>query len=276
MAKKARSSKAVRTTSAAKAAAKKPAATKAAPKKPAIKAAKKAAAKKTASKKPAASLAVLTTAQMEKVSSHFEAHLGKAEWVLHEHESRKIHIDINEFQPSKKVPHTCLATMGMSALPMHVPKGMPIPARAELCIFLPKKWQVDPDAWEKSGEDAFWPIRWLQAVARLPFEQRTYLAVGHSVPSANPPEAIAPKCKFVGFLIGPSFIEPLSEFKLGREKVSVLTLMPLFAGEMQLVVEEGPDAIIDLFEEAGIDPMDIADPARRDVTARKKSSRRKS
>ena len=99
MAKKARSSKAVRTTSAAKAAAKKPAATKAAPKKPAIKAAKKAAAKK-----PAASLAVLTTAQMEKVSSHFEAHLGKAEWVLHEHVSRKIHSDINEFQPSTKGP----------------------------------------------------------------------------------------------------------------------------------------------------------------------------
>lgn len=266
MAKKARSSKAVRTSPAAKAAAKK------AVKKPA---AKNAASKKAASKKAAASLAVLTQAQMEKVSSHFEAHLGKAEWVLHEHESRKIHIDINEFQPSKKVPHTCLATMGMSALPMHVPKGMPIPARAELCIFLPKKWQVDPDAWEKSGEDAFWPIRWLQAIARLPFEQRTYLAVGHSVPSANPPEPIAPKCKFVGFLIGPSFIEPLSEFKLGREKVSVLTLMPLFAGEMQLVVEEGPDALIDLFEAAGIDPMDIADPARRDVTAKGKKKKNK-
>jgi hypothetical protein len=138
MAKKARSSKAVRTSSAAKAAAKKPAAPKKAVKKAAP---KKTTSKKTASKKVAASLAVLTTAQMAKVSSHFESHLGKAEWVLHEHESRKIHIDINEFQPSKKVPHTCLATMGMSALPMHVPKDMPIPARAELCIFLPKKWQ---------------------------------------------------------------------------------------------------------------------------------------
>ncbi len=207
----------------------------------------------------------LSEQDMEAISDHVERHVGKVDSVLHEIMSDDLHIDVNLVRPSDEFPHAFLCTMGMSALPMHVPQGYDGPTHAELCIFLPPKWPLSQAAFEKHGEDAYWPVRSLKSLARLPNDFQSFLGPGHTIPNGDPPEPLSPRCKFVGMLILPAAIEEFQVLSLTGREVAFFMLVPLFEGEMQLKLDKGTDALIDRFEAANIHVLDLADPRRPNV-----------
>jgi hypothetical protein len=148
---------------------------------------------------------------------------------------------------------------------MKVPRGDDSPTRAELCIFLPPKWPISKDDFKKHGEDAYWPIRWLKRLARLPHDYDTYLALGHTIPNGDPGEPLSPRCKFTGFLIAPALSEEMSSCKVGGETVVFYALAPLFEEEMQFKLDKGVEALFDRFEKHDYAPWDLTSPKRRNV-----------
>jgi hypothetical protein len=97
---------------------------------------------------------------------------------------------VHVFPPTAGRPFAVLVTSGMSARPMNVPFGV---ARrrerenAELCMLLPAAWPLAVAAAHGAPEEsAYWPIRLLRELARLPHEQGTWLGVGHAVPHGAP------------------------------------------------------------------------------------------
>ncbi len=205
----------------------------------------------------------LGEAEMDAVSDHVNTHVGPIESVLHEIVSDELHIDVLYVKPTQEIPYVFLCSMGMCARPMKVPRGDDSPRRAELCILLPPKWPMTQESLKKLGEDAYWPIRWLKTLARLPQDFDTYLAVGHTIP--NPAGALSPRCKFTGFLIAPAPFEGFKTCKVGGEDVAFYTIAPLYEEEMQLKLDEGVEALFDRFEQADFGPLDIANPTRPNV-----------
>lgn len=207
----------------------------------------------------------LSEGDMDNVSAHVEKHIGKIESVFHEMLSDDLHIDVNFVKPSERVPYNFLCTMGMSALPMHVPKGYDGPKYAELCIYLPPNWPLTQKAFEKHGEDAYWPVRWLKMLSRLPNDYETFLGVGHTIPNGDPPEPLSPRCKFVGVALLPSPDDEFQLLKVGKREIAFFVLAPLYAEEMQLKLDKGMEEVVARFEKANIHPCDLASPKRPNV-----------
>jgi Suppressor of fused protein (SUFU) len=207
--------------------------------------------------------AYLSEKEMEQISSAIEEVVGTVETVMHEIASDALHIDINVVPPAEKDDMYFLTTMGMCARPMAAPRGCD--KYAELCIALPGKWPMSEDHFEKFGEDAYWPIRWLKILARFPTEHRTYLGPGHTIPNGDPGQPLSPRCKFTGFLIMPSPIKNLQSFKVGKREVTMFYIHPLFPEEMQFKLDKGYDALLDRFDAAELHMLDAANPKRVNV-----------
>lgn len=207
--------------------------------------------------------AYLTEKEMEQISQAVEEVAGKIESVFHEIASDALHIDINVAPATSKDEVTLLTTMGMCARAMEAPRGCD--KYAELYIALPHNWPIKEKQLEKFGEDAYWPIRWLKILARLPYEHQTHLGHGHTIPNGDPASPLSPRCKFTGFLILDSPIEQLREIRVGKRKVAMFYLHPLYPEEMQLKLDEGLDALLDRFEQSGLEMFEAADPKRRNV-----------
>lgn len=211
----------------------------------------------------------LTEKQMTAIEKHVEKHVGKCDGVWHEIASDGVHLDILPAKPTKKHPFKTLVTMGMSAVPMHVPKGYPGPTRLELCVVLPPDWPTDEKGLKAKGNRNWWPVAGLKELGRLPCTFETFLDVGHTVPNGDPPEPFAASCKFVCWMVMPllSLPEKFGLLSLPRFKVQFLQIIPLYEEEMNLKLAEGIDALLDRFEEAVLDPVLLCDPKRRNVCA---------
>jgi hypothetical protein len=211
----------------------------------------------------------LSEKEMDAISAHVEAQFGPIDGVLHEVASDALHIDVNVVKPNAKSSRNVLVTMGMSALPMRVPKGYPGPAFTELFMVLPARWPLTEAAFEKHGEDLYWPIGWLKRLARLPNDFQTFLCPGHTIPNGDPPERLSPRCGFVGFAIvpAPEGIDDL--MTVGKREVSLFMVVPLLPDEMQLKLDEGIDALLDAMEQSETDLLDLADPKRPSVVKRR-------
>lgn len=85
----------------------------------------------------------------------------------------------------------------MSDLPMTVSDGAPASPYAELMICLPPDWPVKSPM---SDRRAYWPVRLLKTIARLPHEYRTWIGAWHSVLNGDPAALYAP---FNGVVITP-------------------------------------------------------------------------
>ena len=210
----------------------------------------------------------LSDADMDAISKHIETHIGEIGGVFHEIMSDDLHIDVNMVEPTEQMPFHFLSTMGMSALPMNVPKRFDGPKYAELCIYLPKNWPLTQEAFKKHGEDFYWPIRWLKNLARLPNQFDTFLGAGHTIPNGDPPEQLSPHCKFAGFAIIPMPIEEFYLLKVGKREIGFYMLAPLYPEEMDLKLKKGMDTLFDAFEAADIGPTDLANPKRANVAKR--------
>jgi len=164
--------------------------------------------------------------------------------------------------------------MGMSAIPMTVPDGFDEPDRSELLIILPASARIGPEAFE--DENNYWPVRGLKDLARLPVSCETFLAHFHTVPNGDPPQPFASGNKFVCWMVMPvaCFDEafPTLTFKTGVLRRNTFTvrfmqIVPLYKEEMEHHLKHGPEALLDRFEAANIDPKDLCNPNRTNACA---------
>ena len=186
-----------------------------------------------------------TEKEMKIISSHIKKNFGEYKNVLHEIVSQDIHIDICVIEPTKKRNYYTLVTMGMGAHKMNVPAKFESRKidRAELLITLPPDWNI-----QNSDETSFWAIRWLKIMARLPIEQNTWLAWGHTVPNGGMP--FAENTKLSGmFVTMPYFFGNKAAIcKLpNNDEVNFYQLVPLYENEMQYKIENGAEALEDAF-----------------------------
>lgn len=112
------------------------------------------------------------------VQAHIEQHFGPISIILPFHSKRSMDIRLCICQPTAERNYYTIATLGMGALPMHLPKEqrIQIPARLELIMTLPPDWNFDLD-----DERWAWPLRWLMLTAYLPFDENTWLSYGHTL-----------------------------------------------------------------------------------------------
>lgn len=208
---------------------------------------------------------MLSESDMDAITQHIEACIGEVDGVFHEIMSDDLHIDVNMVSPTEHMPFNFLCTMGMSALAMKVPRGFGGPRYAEVCIYLPKNWPLTQEAFEKHGEDFYWPVRWLKNLARLPNQFDTFLGPGHTIPNGDPAEPLSPHCKFAGFVIIPMPIEEFYMLKVGKREIGFYMIAPLYPEEMDLKLKKGMDALFDAWDAANLGPTDMANPKRANV-----------
>lgn len=191
----------------------------------------------------------------DRLMQHLQYHLGPAGPVWQELGSERVHVDVHVFPPGAGRPFAVLVTSGMSALPMKVPPGV---ARrrereyAELCMLLPAAWPLAVAASHGTPEEsAYWPIRLLRELARLPHEQGTWLGVGHAVPHGEPYVDGGPFTAAV--LVRPTRLGA-TETVPGEPPVSLLQVVPLTASELAQKNEQGLEGLLRVLDPRRIAP----------------------
>ena len=189
--------------------------------------------------------------------------------VFHEIVSQTVHLDVHMVPPSAEHDLHRLVTSGMAQRPMVVPEDFGASPFAELTLALPSSWPMSQESFEDEG--AYWPLRLLKVLGRLPHEYGTFLWHGHTIPNGDPAEPYAGSTELCCALIVPPLIAP-PEFDViettdGR-KVTVLGVLPIYEAEMQFKLERGLDALLTLFEEHEVG--DLIEPNRPSVVPRKR------
>jgi hypothetical protein len=200
------------------------------------------------------------------ISTHITRHFGPKSFVLHEHKSSIVHVDIHVVPPTDECPFFTLLTSGMSDLDMHVPEGVADFSLAELCLCLPGDWPLAMDNFGWREPQYFWPIHLLHQLARYPHSHDTWLSFGHTVGDPESPGPIDPQVDFTGIvLLNPlTFPEGASSLTTfdGRT-INFLALIPLLTNELLFAQREGSEELASILFEAGV--TEIIDPARASV-----------
>lgn len=204
---------------------------------------------------------------MEEICVHFEKYIGEPENVFHELMSEYVHIDVHWIKPTDERPYHVLFTTGMSDYPMYLPKDLENPtefSHAELMVYLPKEWNLDEDSFD--DDNNYWPIYFLKMIARFPHQYKTWMAEGHTIPNGPDAEPIA-NTDFGCILLMPPYLSAPQEFLQLQTKdgttINFYCILPLYVEEMDLKLEEGVDALLDLFDEYQIN--EVIDIHRRNV-----------
>ncbi|WP_446214993.1 suppressor of fused domain protein [Micromonospora sp. IBHARD004] len=197
----------------------------------------------------------------EAIERHIEHHFGPIAFVWHELASDLVHVDVHVVAPTPARPFHTLVTSGMSDLPMAVPPAAGVSPYAELMLCLPPDWPLTAEAFR--DDSAYWPIRLLKTVARLPHEYHTWIGEWHSVPNGDPAEPYAPDTPFVGVAVTP-MLRCAPDARVvttgaGKE-ISLLALVPLHPAEVRLKLAEGTDALLEAFDRVAV--SELFDPAR--------------
>lgn len=225
----------------------------------------------------------LSEEDMDAIQNHLAEKVGPIEGVFHEIVSEVLHLDLVGIEPTSERPYYTLTTMGMSALPMSLPDGAAdedadgpgMSPYAELVFVLPPEWPRKKEEFEEQGEAVYWPFRWIKELARIPTDYDTFLGFGHTIPNGDPPEPLCEGCDFVGFLIAPHIVGEEGEpnaVQLEDRRVEFLQVLPLFAEEMELKLNKGVDALLDLLEEA-VPLEEMANPKRVNVAKQRPGKR---
>jgi len=212
---------------------------------------------------------------IEAISNHIEKHIGKIESVYHEIISDLVHIDVHWVKPSKKFPFHTLVTSGMSDRPMNVPEEFDDRKYAELCVLLPKDWQIDATihlTLEETfiDENGYWPVHWLKFIARLPHQYDTWVGHGHTISNGEDVEPLAENTKLCCMFLYPSITlgKDFFNLKINEHKtVKFYCLYPLYKEEMDFKLKNSADALIDKFEKYNI--SDVIDINRRNTCVKK-------
>nr|WP_314561596.1 suppressor of fused domain protein [uncultured Capnocytophaga sp.] len=204
---------------------------------------------------------------MEEICDHFEKYIGPIDSVFHEILSEYVHIDVHWIKPSADRPYHVLFTTGMSDYPMYLPEGLEDPnsySHAELMVYLPADWPISDEAFK--DDDNYWPIYFLKMIARFPHQYKTWMAEGHTIPNGEYAEPIA-NTEFGCILLMPPYLSAPSEFLQLHTKddtiINFYSIIPLYTEEMDLKLNEGVEALLDLFDEYNI--SEVIDVYRKNV-----------
>lgn len=196
---------------------------------------------------------------LKSIGAHVEKYFGAGSFVLHEHESRTVHIDLHVVAPTGARPYFTLLTSGMSDLDMHAPDGLENQVLAELCLCLPPNWPLSMTDFGWREPNYFWPISLLKGAARFPHEHKTWFSRGHSLSGAD---GIMPRQAAVGFT-GVYFTVP-RRFPDGADRlltaedgrtIQFLAAIPLFPQELAFKERHGADALEEELHAAGINEL---------------------
>lgn len=189
---------------------------------------------------------------IEAITDHVEAHVGTVSSVFHEIVSERVHIDVLTVAPTATRPFFTLVTAGMSARPMTAPPQAPDELLAELVLCLPPEWPLTEEAF--TDERAYWPIRLLKTLARLPHQYDTWLWTGHTVPNCDPPEPYADGTLLCGAtLLAPVLApEEFERLESARGTTQFLSVIPLYAEELELKLAQGAGALAERLDGIGV------------------------
>jgi hypothetical protein len=191
------------------------------------------------------------------IEAEYHETFGPDSRVYHEILSDLVHLDVYIWDPTDERPMYTLATIGMSELPMSVPpegRANGVPDRAELVMCLPSGWPVPAGfgaAAEWQSDDAFFPIRWLKTLARLPHEYDTWLSVGHSVPNGDPPVPFTDFTHLCAWVLLPPLNVPDSFDQLVVPDVGPVAFFGVYAlhaDELDQKLTHGIESLIEGFE----------------------------
>ena len=203
-----------------------------------------------------------TEEEMYIVERHIETNFGTYENVFHEIVSPDIHLDICIVEPTEERSYYMLVTLGMGAHRMNVPAELAEYKleRAELAIALPHDWNIHENA-----EEHYWPIHLLKTLARLPIENNTWLAWGHTIDSSAP---YAGNTKLTAALL----ISPQGCGRAGDvcvlpngDDVNFYQIIPLYRDELNYKCDRSAKELLNIFRERHI--SFVIDPERRSVLA---------
>ena len=200
---------------------------------------------------------------MEAIDAHVEKYLGPVKTVLHEIASDKVHLDVNILPATEERKFNVLVTSGASDLPMSIPEGAEVYDRIELLLVLPPDWPLTEEAFK--DETNYWPIRWLKYLARFPHDHDTWLGWGHTVQLSHLFDPVAGR-NFEGVVLHPPYWLDADFFTMETtegDTVAFYQVVPLYAEELQLKLDEGSDGLEELFEKKNVDF--ILDPSRKNV-----------
>ncbi|WP_298639943.1 suppressor of fused domain protein [uncultured Cardiobacterium sp.] len=201
----------------------------------------------------------------QEMRAHIERHFGPIAATFKREESAST-IDLLWLPPDNDHPYQTLITSGLSDHPMDVPDDADRARREriELMIMLPLKWQFSPQ--NLHSEQGYWPIVWLSMLADYAQSKGNWIGIGNLFPNGNPMTPIA-GTPFSGVTILPPFIGHPQESGTYRSKdgtrINIYCLMPLYAGEIELLNREGLEALLARFDACHI-TSEVADPARPD------------
>lgn len=192
------------------------------------------------------------------LEAHFDKYLPTEPQVLHEIVSQGIHLDVYVYPPCAERPAWTLVTMGMSEHPMNAPAGAEDWRRCELISTLPADWPMPSD--KQSFDEVFsdpanyWPIGTLKWAARLPVAYDTWLCHGHTLAAGESEDYTYEGSEFSGMLLaGPCTIpDEASSMVYQGERIWFWGVYPLYADEMALKLDQGTEALLDLFDQHGV------------------------
>ena len=177
-------------------------------------------------------------------------HIGTFDEVFHEIVSPDLHIDIIVIPPSADRDHYTLLTMGAGAYKMSVPASYGKMNRAEFAVRLPKNWDI-----HSNDEKWCWPIDMLKTLARMPYNEKSWLGVYHDVDFGSPFSDETELC----CVLLDIFDEQVRPLPLeNKDQLIVYTAIPIYRSEMEYKTAAGAEALLQKMSNDTIHgPIDI-------------------
>jgi hypothetical protein len=180
---------------------------------------------------------------MEKREKHYQKFLGKmSEGVMHSINEHEVHVDIYQFEPNKKRPFWTLITGGMSD------KRQNVPAEVDWA-----SGRTEVLAYVKEPYDRIFAT--LKLIAEMPFEEDSFMHWYHTISVGEPVTQRQTELTCV-FLMPPIFEKPkFDSLYIGRDKVDFLMMVPITVQERHFAKQNGPEALLEVFEQANLGPV---------------------
>jgi hypothetical protein len=176
------------------------------------------------------------TEERERVYSEL---FGEYDIVLHELLPLIPHIDVYRFPPNGKRDFFTFVTGGMSDLPMNAPDELGNDYRRAELVFYSTK-----------NRDDYSEL--LRRLAHFVHDNNTWLHWGHTMPNGQPPEPLFDTKNLDTLFFMPSIVRPDStlgdRLQIESDPVQLIWCVPITTAECQLKLDNGTDALYDLFE----------------------------
>lgn len=201
------------------------------------------------------SMYLYSESELKEYETYVANNLGEYNSVFHELGSPDIHLDVIIIPPTENNSFYKMVTMGMGAYPMSVPEELKEYEleHAELVLYLPESWEIHSQA-----EAAYWPIRYMKMIGRLPIECNTWLGFGHTIHgnSDKGPFADNTKLNSMMLLNACNLENEKLELTLSTgKKINFYQIFPLYQEELDYKLENSLEDLLDLFDDEDIFPV---------------------